>query len=188
MRAHDLIRTHEGAEAPAPGCWRIPNSHVTVQYSARIGIIRRVRGRTPSASGALWVPDDLDWGVELELDIGAWAHPYAADVPSLGTLLGPEPVGQVSLRAPRMRPTIDGAWRCLGEIWVRRVSTPVPVTVIYHGVYLAGDDAKTWLTARASIACRYGARHRWEPLELAADVLAVAPHRLRAGAATTSVC
>ena len=187
MRAHDLIHSHEGAEVPAPGCWRIPNSHVTVQYSARIGIIRRVKGRAASASGALWVPDDIDWGVELELDIGAWPHPYAADVPSLGTLLGAEHVRQVSFRAPGMRPTIDGTWRSLGEICVRRVSRPAPVTVTYHGVYLAGEYAKTWLTARASIACRYGGRHCWEPLELAADVLALAPHRLRAGAATTSV-
>ena len=63
----------------------------------------------------------------------------------------------------------------------------MPVTVTYHGVYLAGEYAKTWLTAHASIACTYGARRDREPLELAADVLAVAPHRLRAGAAATSV-
>ena len=187
MRAHQLIRSHEGAEMPAPGCWRIPSSHVTVEYGARIGIIRRVTGRAPAASGALWVPDDLDWGVELELDIGVWAHPYATDVPSGGTLRGAEHVRQVSFRAPRMRPTIDGTWRSLGEICIRRVSNPVPVTVTYHGVYLAGEHAKTWLTAHASIACRDGAGHRGEPLELDADVLAVAPHRLRGGAATTSI-
>ena len=187
MRAHDLIRRHAGAEVPAPGCWRIPSSHVTVDYSARVGMIRRVSGRAPSASGALWIPDDLDWGVELELCIGAWAQPSATDVPGLGTLLGNDDVRQVTLRAPRMRPTVDGPWRSIGEICVGTVSKPAPMTVTYLGVYLTGEYPNAWLTACASVACNCGAWHRREALELAADVLAVAPYRLRSGTATTSI-
>ena len=132
-------------------------------------MIRRVSGRAPSASGALWIPDDLDWGVELELCIGAWAQPSATDVPGLGTLLGNDDVRQVTLRAPRMRPTVDGPWRSIGEICVGRVSKPAPMTVTYLGVYLTGEYPNAWLTACASVACNCGAWHRREALELAAE-------------------
>lgn len=174
MRVTELIRSSGGAEVPAPGRWRIPNSHVTISYRARTGLLERVRARAPSASGTLHIADDLRH-VALVLNVGATGRSDATDAPGLGALLGNECLQDVVLRTREIVPTLDVIWRARGEIDLGPVSQPARVTITYHGVYRAGDDAKAWLTVAATIDHDVSGRRRRGPVELIADVLAVRP-------------
>ena len=170
MRANQLIRTIGGAEVPAPGSWQIPRGHVTVSYTGRIGVLRRMRAQAPSATGTLDVSED---SAALELTIAASPRAGSIDAPGLGGLLGADDAPQVELRAPALVPTPHGIWRTSGQIRIGRSTQAVPVTVTYHGVYRSGDTAKAWLTVHAT--AEGNGRRLHGPVELVADVLAVAP-------------
>ena len=178
MRTQNFIRNVNGVEVPAPGRWRIPNSHVTVTYAARTGFVRRVRARAPEASGAFDIADDLG-SASFELSVGASASPHARDVPSLGAMLGDEHLDRLVLRASAIEPTTDGPWRARGEVEFDGVSRQSPVIITYHGVYKAGDGAKAWLTVHAGILQDISGPRRRRPIELVADVLAIGPSRLQ---------
>jgi hypothetical protein len=174
MRVADLIRSSGGAEVPAPGRWRIPNSHATVSYRARTGLLKRVGARASSAYGTLDVPEDLGY-MALILKVGAKARSDAGGAPGLGGLFGTECVHDVVLRAHEIVPTPDGTWHARGEIDLGRVSQPAHIVITYRGVYRAGGDAKAWLTVEATIDHDVDGPRQRGPVELIADVLAVGP-------------
>lgn len=174
MRIADLIRSYGGAEVPAPGWWRIPNSHATVSYRARTGLLERVRARAPSAYGALEVPEALGH-MALILKIGATARSDAGGATGLGRLFGNECVHDVVLRTHEIVPTPSGNWHARGEIDLGPVSRPAHVIITYHGVYRAGGDAKAWMTVDATIDDDVDGPRQRGPVELIADVLAVGP-------------
>ncbi len=84
------------------GWWRIPTSHVTVSYTARAGLLRRVTARARPASGTLKIdPGDID----LMLVIDGSADARDAHAPGLAAVLLVAHVRSVVLRArERARP------------------------------------------------------------------------------------
>jgi hypothetical protein len=176
MRTDRLIRRVGGVEVPAAGCWTIPRSHASVNYGARTGFVRRVQGRAAAAAGALHVGDDPTQ-TELVLHVAAWAGTGTPGAPSLSELLGNKCVCAVTLRASSMEQPTDNTWRMRGVAHSSWVSRPAPISVEYHGVYRAGDGAKAWLTVRADISHDFAGLRPRGPLEIVADVLAVAPRR-----------
>jgi hypothetical protein len=181
MRTQELIRTSRGTEVPAAGDWRIPRSHVTVTYTARTGLGRRVQARAPSASGVVRLTDDLA-DATLELIIDAAATSVPSNAPSLGSLLGNEDLRHVVLRAGGIELMPDGRWSMRGEIRIGRSTVPAPVVVTYHGVFRFGDDAKARISVRSDIRRPDVTARR--PVTLVADVLAVCPRQAARSSAT----
>jgi hypothetical protein len=185
MRAQDLIRTCRDTELPAVGWWRIPTSHATVSYTARVGLTRRVTARAPSASGILKITRDPG-DVALALVIDASAAVSRKVVPGLGSLLGDDHVREVVLRADAIESATGGRWSMNGEIEIGDVTMRTPVTVTYHGVYRFGDDAKTWLTVHADLTHFASGGRGQRPIALVADVLAVRPRSVTAPVLTAT--
>ena len=174
MSADHLIRRVGGVELPTKGCWTIPRSHVAVHYGARTGLIRRVRGQAPAASGVMQVTEDPA-DTALFLNIATWADPRRAGGPSLAALLGNSRISVLVLQASAIDMPTNGAWQMRGTAHMSWVSRPVSISVTYHGLYRAGDRAKASLTIRAEIEHDFSGPRRRGPIELVADVLAVAP-------------
>lgn len=152
--------------------WRIPTSHVTVSYTARAGILRRVTARARPASGTLRIdPGDI----ALALVIDGSADPRDAGAPGLASVLGAGHVRYVVLRARATEVDPGGRWSTTGEIEIGDATVPIPVTVTHHGVYRFGDDAKAWLTVHADISHDVSGRSRRHAVALVADVLAIRP-------------
>jgi hypothetical protein len=172
MRTNELIRTVNGAEVPAPGRWTAPASHVDFAYDARAGFLRRVRGRSRSVTGTVDVGDD-PFRLELELRIDATSRP--GEGPGLGTLLGGGYLTELTVRAFVIEPSIDGLWRTCGEVEFDGVVRPLPIDIQYGGVYSAGDEARAWFVLRASLSDGVIGQRRNGPVEVIADILAVAP-------------
>jgi hypothetical protein len=173
MGTTELIRELGGVELPAPGPWAIPRSHLSVHFSARTGRLRRARGQTPAATGTLCVEED--GRVSLLLSVGAWARPGGGAAASLGTLLGNPRINGIVLRAETAGPASGRTWPMQGEVGLSWVTRPASVVVTYHGVFRAGPDAKAWLTLWASIDDDFAGRRQRGPVDLVADVLALAP-------------
>ena len=154
------------------GWWRIPTSHVTVSYTARAGLIRRVTARARPASGMLKIePGDI----ELALVIDGSADARDAHAPGLASLLGVAHVRYVAFRARASELTPGGSWSMNGEIELGDVTVPTPVTVTHHGIYRFGDDTKAWLTVHADIGQGVAGWRRRDAVALVADVLAIHP-------------
>jgi hypothetical protein len=155
------------------GDWQIPRSHVTVSYTTRIGLARRVQARAPSASGVLRLTHDLaDAALVLIIDTAATSVPSKA--PSLGSLLGNENLRHAVLSAGGVELMPDGRWSLRGELGIGRSTVPAPVVVTYRGVYRFGDDAKAWISVRSDIRPDVSERRL---VTLVADVLAVRPRQ-----------
>jgi hypothetical protein len=154
------------------GWWRIPTSHVTVSYTARAGLIRRVTARARPASGVLKVePEDID----LTLVIDGSADARDAQAQGLAAVLGVPHVRYVVFRARASELAPGGSWSMTGAVELGDVTVPTPVTVTHHGVYRFGEDAKAWLTIHADISQGLAGRRRREAVALVADVLAIRP-------------
>jgi hypothetical protein len=153
------------------GWWRIPTSHVTVSYTARAGLIRRVTARARPASGLLKVdPGDID----LALVIDGSPDPRDVHAPGLASVLGVPHVRYVVFRARATELQPGGSWSMTGELELGDVTMPAPVRVTHHGVYRFGDDAKAWLTVHADIDQGVAGRRR-DAVALVADLLAIRP-------------
>jgi hypothetical protein len=154
------------------GWWRIPTSHVTVSYTARAGLLRRVTARARPASGMLKVdPGDI----ELALIIDGSADPRDAHAPGLAAVLGVAHVRYVALRARASELAQGGSWSMTGEIELGDITVPTPVSVTHHGVYRFGDDAKAWLTVRVDLDHGVAGRRRRDAVALVADIIAIRP-------------
>jgi hypothetical protein len=154
------------------GWWRIPTSHVTVSYTARAGLLRRVTARARPASGMLKIdPGDI----ELALVIDGSADTRDADAPGLASVLGVAHVRYVVLRARASELAPGGSWSMTGEIELGDLTVSTPVSVTHHGVYRFGDDAKAWLTVRVDLSHGMTGRRRRDAVALVADVLAIRP-------------
>jgi hypothetical protein len=154
------------------GWWRIPTSHVTVSYTARTGVLRRVTARARPASGTLKIdPGDITLALVIDGSVAA----RDAGAPGLASVLGAGHVRYVVLRARATEVDAGGRWNMTGEIEIGDATVPTPVTVTHHGVYRFGDDTKAWLTVHADISHGVDGRRRRNAVALVADVLAIRP-------------
>ncbi len=131
---HSRIVNH--VLAPSPGVYAIDPVHTFVGFVAQHLVVGRVRGRFERVAGTVTIADEL---TESSLEV-------TVETASISTLFGAR---DEDLRSDRFldcdaHPTMPyrstsiveqprGEWRVLGELTVRGITKPVPLTVHFGG-------------------------------------------------------
>jgi polyisoprenoid-binding protein YceI len=129
-------RTVDGVEVPAPGTYQLDVSHSSVGFSVRHLMVSKTKGRFADFAGTVTIGEDpLDSSVEVEIqtasidtrDEGRDGHLRSADFFDAAT----HPA--LTYRSTSVAPGAKGTWNVEGELTVRGITKPVPLTVSFEG-------------------------------------------------------
>jgi polyisoprenoid-binding protein YceI len=130
-----LTRTVDGTEVPAAGTYTIDSSHTEVGFSVRHLMVSKTKGRFGGVRGTVTIAEDpAQSAVEVEIDVesidtrdaGRDEHLRSAD------FFDVEVHPTITYRSTSVRP--EGRdWHVEGDLTVRGVTLPVPLTVTFEG-------------------------------------------------------
>lgn len=129
-------RTVDGIEVPQPGTYDLELAHSSVGFSVRHLMVAKVKGRFTDFAATVHIGEDpLDSSVEVTIQTASIdtrepnrdAHLRSAD------FFDVETYPEMRYRSTRVTPAERGTWSVEGELTVRDVTLPVPLTVSFEG-------------------------------------------------------
>jgi polyisoprenoid-binding protein YceI len=130
------VRTVDGVEVPAAGTYQLDVSHSSVNLSVRHMMVSKTKGRFADFTGTVTIGEDpLDSAVEVEIQA---ASIDTRDEARDGHLRSPdffdvESYPVITYRSTKVTPGAKGTWNVEGDLSVRGVTKPVPLTVSFEG-------------------------------------------------------
>jgi polyisoprenoid-binding protein YceI len=129
-------RSVDGVEVPAAGTYQLDVAHSSVAFSVRHLMVSKTKGRFADFAGTVTIGEDpLDSSVEVEIKT---ASIDTRDETRDGHLRSPDffdadvhPV--LTYRSTKVTPAGKGTWTVEGDLTVRDVTRPVPLTVTFEG-------------------------------------------------------
>jgi polyisoprenoid-binding protein YceI len=129
-------RTVDGVEVPTAGTYSIDASHSHVGFSVRHVMVAKTKGRFGDVAGTITIADDpLQSSVEVEIqtasvdtrDQGRDEHLRSAD------FFESERFPAMTYRSTKVTPNGKGRWKVEGELTIKDVTRPVPLSVTFEG-------------------------------------------------------
>ncbi len=129
-------RTIDGHEVPAAGTYVLDASHSGVHFSVRHLMVSKTKGRFADFDGTVTIGEDpLDSSVEVEIrtasidtgDEGRDTHLRSAD------FFEAEAHPVITYRSTKVTPAGKGRWDVEGDLTVRGITVPVPLSVTFEG-------------------------------------------------------
>jgi polyisoprenoid-binding protein YceI len=129
-------RTVDGVEVPLAGTYQLDLAHSSVAFSVRHLMVSKTKGRFADFTGTVVIGEDpLDSSVEVEIQAASIdtrddtrdGHLRSGDFFDVDT----HPT--LSYRSTKVTPGAKGTWAVEGDLTVRGVTQPVPLTVSFEG-------------------------------------------------------
>jgi polyisoprenoid-binding protein YceI len=129
-------RTVDGVDVPAPGTYTLDPTHSGVHFSVRHLMVSKTKGRFGDFDATVTIAEDpLDSSVEVEIRVasvdtredGRDAHLRSPD------FFDAEAYPVITYRSTKVTPDRKGQWIVDGDLTVRGVTVPVPLTVTFEG-------------------------------------------------------
>lgn len=129
-------RTVDGVEVPTPGTYVLDPTHSGVHFSVRHLMVSKTKGRFADFDATVTIGEDpLDSSVEVEIRA---ASVDTREESRDGHLRSPDfldveqhPV--ITYRSTKVTPDGTGRWNVDGELTVRGVTVPVPLSATFEG-------------------------------------------------------
>ncbi len=131
---HSRIANH--VLAPSPGVYTIDPVHTFVGFSAQHLVVGRVRGRFERVAGTVTIAEELTASsLEVTVETASVSTLFEARDEDLRSdrFLDCDAHPTMTYRSTRIVERPRGEWRVLGELTVRGVTKPVPLTVRFGG-------------------------------------------------------
>jgi polyisoprenoid-binding protein YceI len=129
-------RLVEGTEVPAAGTYELDPAHSSVSFGVRHLMVSKTKGRFADFTGTVVIADDpLASSVDVRIQAASVdtrddtrdGHLRSAD------FLDVEAHPVLTYRSTKVTPAAKGTWSVEGELTVRGVTQPVPLTVSFEG-------------------------------------------------------
>jgi polyisoprenoid-binding protein YceI len=136
MTATQTPRTFDGVQIPAAGTYGFDVSHSHVGFTAKHLVVAKTRGRFAAFDGTLVVADNpvessIDVSIAVDSvdtrDAGRDGHLLSGD------FFDAENFPTINYRSTAVRHVSDDEWAVDGELTVRGVTLPVPLSVVFDG-------------------------------------------------------
>jgi polyisoprenoid-binding protein YceI len=136
MTATQTPRTFDGVPVPPAGRYTFDVSHSHVGFVAKHLVVAKTRGRFAAFDGELVIADNpLDSSIRVSIDVdsvdtrdeGRDGHLRSAD------FFDVESFPTIDYRSTGVRHVRDDEWAVDGELTVRGVTLPVPLSVVFDG-------------------------------------------------------
>ncbi len=136
MTATQSPRTYDGAQIPAAGTYGFDVSHSHVGFVAKHLVVAKTRGRFAAFDGSLVIAENpVESSIDVSIDVnsidtrdeGRDGHLKSAD------FFDAENFPTVTYRSTAVRHVSDDEWAVDGDLTVRGVTLPVPLSVVFDG-------------------------------------------------------
>ncbi len=136
MTATQTPRTFDGAQIPAAGTYGFDVSHSHVGFVAKHLVVAKTRGRFAAFDGSLVIAENpLESSIVVSIavdsvdtrDEGRDGHLLSGD------FFDAEQFPTIDYRSTAVRHVSDDEWAVDGELTVRGVTLPVPLSVVFDG-------------------------------------------------------
>lgn len=140
---------------PAPGVYTIDAVHTFVGFAAQHLVVGRVRGRFERVTGTVTIADEpTASSLDVTIETGSISTLSAARDGDLRSERFLDATGHPTMtyRSTKVVELPRGEWRVLGELTLRGVTKPVPLTVRFAGsITDSRGNARAAFHARGSI-------------------------------------
>jgi polyisoprenoid-binding protein YceI len=129
-------RTVDGVEVPLAGTYQLDLAHSSVAFSVRHLMVSKTKGRFAEFAGTVVIGEDpLDSSVEVEIQAASIDTRDDTRDGHLrsGDFFDVEHHPTLTYRSTKVTPSGKGTWAVEGELTVRGVTQPVPLTVSFEG-------------------------------------------------------
>jgi polyisoprenoid-binding protein YceI len=129
-------RTVDGVEVPLAGTYQLDLAHSSVAFSVRHLMVSKTTGRFAEFAGTAVIGEDpLDSSVEVEIQAASIDTRDDTRDGHLrsGDFFDVEHHPTLTYRSTKVTPSGKGTWAVEGELTVRGVTQPVPLTVSFEG-------------------------------------------------------
>lgn len=129
-------RIVDGIEVPAAGTYALDVSHSSVNFSVRHLMVSKTKGRFADFAGTVTIGEDpLQSSVEVTIQVASVdTHDEARDAHlRSGDFFEAEVHPEMTYRSTSVAPDGKGGWAVQGELTVRGVTLPVPLSVSFEG-------------------------------------------------------
>ena len=130
------VRTVDGREVPNAGTYALDASHSHVGFSVRHVMVAKTKGRFADVDAAITIGEDpIDSSVEVTIqtasvdtrDEGRDGHLRSDD------FFAVEAFPTMTYRSRKVTPTGSRTWLVEGDLTVRDITQPVPLSVTFEG-------------------------------------------------------
>lgn len=130
---HSRIVNH--VLAPSPGVYAIDPVHTFVGFVAQHLVVGRVRGRFERVAGTVTIAEELtESSLEVTVETASISTLFGArDEDLRSRFLDCDAYPTMTYRSTAIIERPRGEWKVLGELTVRGVTKPVPLTVRFGG-------------------------------------------------------
>lgn len=129
-------RTVDGVEVPLAGTYQLDLAHSSVAFSVRHLMVSKTKGRFADFTGTVVIGEDpLDSSVEVEIQAASIDTRDDTRDGHLrsGDFFDVETHPTLTYRSTKVIPGAKGTWAVEGDLTVRGVTQPVPLTVSFEG-------------------------------------------------------